>query len=233
MNHSLLTRETSRGGSASASALKGRRIPAQGATLGIRGPPVRRSEGTPQRAGLGRRPLITNMRRSFRTPGDAVDGTQGVALGWYAVSRWDTRNRSCSTDQSHSSAHLIELRQVIQGACPRLCKSPGTRGETSAHRGWMIDWLVARKKHPVHCPLLLARASLSQVRGSCGPEDRAPREPRLTCLGSSRTTPTNLVDDAPQTTQGLGWVMASPPQRGGAYQPRVKPWVSVETTQAF
>jgi hypothetical protein len=137
------------------------------------------------------------MLRSFRTPGDAVDGTQGVALGWYAVSRWDTRNRSCSTDQSHSSAHLIELRQVILGACPRLCKSPGTRGETSAHRGWMIDWLVARKKHPVNCPLLLARTSLSQVRGSCGPEDRAPREPRRACRGGSRTAPTKPLSPGP------------------------------------
>jgi len=64
----------------SASALKGRRIPAQGATLGMRGPPVRRSEGTPQRVGLGRRPLFKNMRRSFRTPGDAV--TVPRALPW-------------------------------------------------------------------------------------------------------------------------------------------------------
>jgi len=64
----------------SASALKGRRIPAQGATLGSRGHPIRRSEGTPQRVGLGRRPLFTNMRRSFRTPGDAL--TVPRALPW-------------------------------------------------------------------------------------------------------------------------------------------------------
>ena len=69
----------------------------------------------------------------------------------------------------------------------------------------------------------------AKVRQKSGPEARAPREPRLTCRGASRTTPTNLVDDAPQSTQGVGWVMASPPQRGGAYQPRVKPWVFVET----
>ena len=73
--------------------------------------------GTPQRVGLGRRPLFKNMRRSFRTPGDAVDGTQGVALGWYAVSRWDTRSRSSSPNHGHSSAHRMESGQVIQGPC--------------------------------------------------------------------------------------------------------------------
>ena len=50
--------------------------------------------------------------------GDAVDGTKRIALGWYAVFRWDTRTRSCSPDHSHPSAHLIESRQVSQGACP-------------------------------------------------------------------------------------------------------------------
>ena len=67
--------------------------------------------GTPQRVGLGRRPRFTNRRRSFRTPGDTVDGTQGVALGWYAVSRWDTRSRSPSPDHSHSSNHLVRSLQ--------------------------------------------------------------------------------------------------------------------------
>ena len=66
----------------------------------------------------------------------------------------------------------------------------------------------------------------AKVRQKSGPEARAPREPRLTCRGASRTTPTNLVDDAPQSTQSVGLVMASPPQRGGAYQPRVQPRVS-------
>ena len=100
----------------SASALKGRRTPTQGATLGIR-PWVSEetdqvfcqgTAGTPQRVGLGRRPLFKNMRRSFRTLGNVVDGTQGVALGWYAVSRWDTPSRSSSHDHRHSSAHLME-----------------------------------------------------------------------------------------------------------------------------
>jgi len=42
---------------------------------------------------------------------------QGCTLGWYAVFRWETRSRSCSPDHSHSSAHLIESSQVIQGTC--------------------------------------------------------------------------------------------------------------------
>jgi hypothetical protein len=64
----------------------------------------------------------------------------------------------------------------------------GKRGETSAHRGWMIDRLVARKKHPVHCPLLLVRASLSQVRGHAG---RRPAHPGSLALpvGAVREPP--------------------------------------------
>ncbi len=36
------------------------------------------------------------MRRSFRTPERGAGGTQSGALGWYTVSRWDTRpGRPC------------------------------------------------------------------------------------------------------------------------------------------
>ena len=34
------------------------------------------------------------MRRSFRTPEMGDGGTQSGALGWYTVSRWDTRPRN-------------------------------------------------------------------------------------------------------------------------------------------
>ena len=43
---------------------------------------------------------------------------------------------------------------------------------------------------------------------------------------ASRSTPTDRVDDAPLSIQE-GRVMLAPPRRGGAYQPRVKPWVRV------
>ena len=119
----------------SASALKGRRIPAQGATLGIqpwvsnpgyptldiRGdrsgvlPRYSRNAAT---GGIGQTPSIQEYAAFLQNAGDGVDGTQGVALGWYAVSRWDTRSRSHSPDHSHLSAHFMESTQAIQGTSP-------------------------------------------------------------------------------------------------------------------
>ena len=48
------------------------------------------------------------MRRSFRTRGDVRQGSQGVALGWYAVSLRDTGNVQSST------------RDKTRASCPGL-----------------------------------------------------------------------------------------------------------------
>ena len=67
-------------------ALTGHRIPAQGANPG--NPPGKRnprSEGTPHRSRvLGLDPALP-MRCSFRTHRFCGCGSQGVALGWYAM----------------------------------------------------------------------------------------------------------------------------------------------------
>jgi hypothetical protein len=165
----------------SVSALKGRRIPAQGATLGMRGPPIRRSEGTPQRVGLGRRPRIPNMRRSFRTPVDAVDGTQGVALGWYAVSRWDTRSRSCSPDHRHSSATSSNQVRSFRAPVSDFAKALwGTGG--AAHTSRLVgrdggrECPGASARHSTASPLRALSRSRLQPDPHCCPRLPVPLE---------------------------------------------------------
>ena len=53
------------------------------------------------------------MRRSFRTPRDVGQGSQGVALGWYAVSLRDTGNVQNST-RDKTRASCLELIRIIR-----------------------------------------------------------------------------------------------------------------------
>ena len=104
-----------------------------------RPPPIRRSEGTPQRVGLGRRHSYQEYAAFLQNAGGCRDGTQGVALGWYAVSRWDTRSRSRSPNHSHpaptSSSHVRSFRLPVPDFAKALGQSPERRSWRDTRKG--------------------------------------------------------------------------------------------------
>ena len=69
---------------------RGNRIPAQGNALGFRATPSPRSEGTPHTVVGATIARLPSMRRSFRTDGVFLSGSQGCTPGWYALPRWGT-----------------------------------------------------------------------------------------------------------------------------------------------
>jgi len=69
---------------------RGVRIPAQGNALGFGATPSPRSEGTPHTIGGATIVRSPSMRRSFRTDGVFVSGSQGCTPGWYTRPRWGT-----------------------------------------------------------------------------------------------------------------------------------------------
>jgi hypothetical protein len=58
------------------------------------------------------------MRRSFRTPGDVGQGSQGVALGWYALPlRGKLISPACIRDaESFFLCHLALLEILMRNA---------------------------------------------------------------------------------------------------------------------
>ena len=69
---------------------RGVRIPAQGNALGFGATPSPRSEGTPHTVVGATIARLPSMRRSFRTDGVFLSGSQGCTPGWYALPRWGT-----------------------------------------------------------------------------------------------------------------------------------------------
>jgi len=75
---------------------RGVRIPAQGNALGFGATPSPRSEGTPHTVVGATIARLPSMRRSFRTDGVFLSGSQGCTPGWYALPRWGTGSRGCT-----------------------------------------------------------------------------------------------------------------------------------------
>ena len=123
---------------------------------------VLKERRTPSRC----RPTWKPMRRSFRTHGLVGHGSQGFALGWYAMSRWDMGNPGLMTPPP---------RWV--GACGAPPRTAAEQGRARPSSGSDHPSLPSRKARKS----LLPRASL---RGGSDPAE--PPEPQRSRVGPGR-----------------------------------------------